>query len=57
MRSLQKTVNVGQPVVDRQHVDINMPQSSTQVRYINENASTSKILTHSYWEIMRSQMG
>jgi hypothetical protein len=39
-RPLQKTVNVSQPVVDRHLVDI--PQSSTQVRYRNENASTSK---------------
>jgi hypothetical protein len=33
-------VNVSQPVVDRHLVDI--PQSSTQARYRNENASTSE---------------
>jgi hypothetical protein len=33
-------MNVSQPVVDRHLVDI--PQSSTQVRYRNENASTSE---------------
>jgi hypothetical protein len=37
--SLQKIVNVDQPVVDRHLVDINMPQSSTQAYYINENSS------------------
>jgi hypothetical protein len=37
---LQKTLNVNQPVVDRHLVDI--PQSSTQACYRNENASTSK---------------
>jgi hypothetical protein len=37
--SLQKIVNVDQPVVDRHLVDINMPQSSTQAHYINENSS------------------
>jgi hypothetical protein len=42
MRPLQKVVNVGQPMVDRHLVDINMPQSSTQACYINENTSTSK---------------
>jgi hypothetical protein len=41
-RPLQKAVNVGQPMVDRHLVDINMPQSSTQARYINKNASTSE---------------
>jgi hypothetical protein len=41
-RPLQKMVNVSQPVVDRHLVDINMPQSSTQACYINENASMSK---------------
>jgi hypothetical protein len=40
MRPLQKTVNVSQPGVDRHLVDI--PQSSTQVRYRNESASTSE---------------
>jgi hypothetical protein len=40
MRILQKIVNVSQPVVDRHLVDI--PQSSIQVHYRNENASTSK---------------
>jgi very-short-patch-repair endonuclease len=41
MMHLQKTVNVSrQPVVDRHLVDI--PQSSTQARYRNENASTSE---------------
>jgi hypothetical protein len=40
MRPLQKTVVVSQPVVDRHLVDI--PQSSTQVRYRNENAITSE---------------
>jgi hypothetical protein len=39
-RPLQKTVNVSQLVVDKHLVDI--PQSSTQARYRNENASTSK---------------
>jgi hypothetical protein len=39
-RPLHKTVNVSQPVVDRHFVDI--PQSSTQARYRNENASMSK---------------
>jgi hypothetical protein len=39
-RSLQKTVNAYQPVVDRHLVDI--PQSSTQAYYRNENASTSE---------------
>jgi hypothetical protein len=29
-------------VVDRHLADINMPQSSTRARYINENASTSE---------------
>jgi hypothetical protein len=48
-RPLQKTVNVGQQVVDRHLVDINMPQYSTQAH--------RKTLTHLYWEIMRSQMG
>jgi protein associated with RNAse G/E len=33
---------VGQPMVDRHLVDLNMSQSSTQARYINENASTSE---------------
>jgi hypothetical protein len=40
MRPLQNTVNVSQPRVDRHLVDI--PQSSTQPRYRNENASTSE---------------
>jgi hypothetical protein len=40
MRPLQKIVNVSQHVVDRHLVDI--PQSSAQVRYRNENASMSK---------------
>jgi hypothetical protein len=44
MRPLQKIVNVSQPVVVRHHVDNSTPQSSTQVRYINENASTSENL-------------
>jgi hypothetical protein len=39
-RSLQKIVNVSQLVVDRHLMDI--PQSSTQARYRNENASTLK---------------
>jgi hypothetical protein len=39
-RPLQKTMNVSQRVVDRHLVDI--PQSSTQACYRNENASTSK---------------
>jgi hypothetical protein len=39
-RPLQKTVNVSQHVVDRHLVDI--PQSSTQARYRNENVSTSE---------------
>jgi hypothetical protein len=42
MRHLQNTLNVSQPVVDTHLVDINMPQSSIQACYINENASTSK---------------
>jgi hypothetical protein len=37
-RPLQKTVNVSQPLVNRHLVYI--PQSSTQARYRNENAST-----------------
>jgi hypothetical protein len=37
---LQKIVNVSQPRVDRHLVDI--PQSSTQACYRNENASTSE---------------
>jgi hypothetical protein len=40
MMPLQKTVNVSQPLVDRHLVDI--PQSSTQARYKNENTRTSK---------------
>jgi hypothetical protein len=40
MRSLQKTVNVSQPMAHRHLVDI--PQSSTQARYRKENSSTSK---------------
>jgi hypothetical protein len=40
MRPLQKIVNVSQHVVDRHLVDI--PQSSTQARYRNESANTSK---------------
>jgi hypothetical protein len=39
-RPLQKIVNVSQLVVDRHLMDI--PQSSTQARYRNENASTLK---------------
>jgi hypothetical protein len=39
-RPLQKIMNVSQHVVDRHLVDI--PQSSTQARYRNENASMSK---------------
>jgi hypothetical protein len=42
MRDLQKAVNVSQPVLDRDLVDIYMPQSSTQAHYINENARTPK---------------
>jgi hypothetical protein len=37
---LQKIVNVNQPRVDRHLMDI--PQSSTQVRYRKESASTSE---------------
>jgi hypothetical protein len=33
-------VNVGQPVVDRHPMNNNIPQSSIQARYINENTST-----------------
>jgi hypothetical protein len=33
---------VSQPGVDRQLVDINILQSSTQTQYINENASMSE---------------
>jgi hypothetical protein len=40
MRPLQKIVNVSQLVVDRHLVDI--PQSTTQARYRNENARTSE---------------
>jgi hypothetical protein len=40
MMPLQKTVNVSQPMIDKHIVDI--PQSSTQARYGNENASTSE---------------
>jgi hypothetical protein len=40
MRPLQKTVNMSQLMVDRHIMDI--PQSSTQARYRNENASTSE---------------
>jgi hypothetical protein len=36
-------MNVSQPVVDRHLVNINIIQSSTQVRYINETARTLKI--------------
>jgi hypothetical protein len=36
---LQKTVNMSQPRVDRRLVDI--PQSSTQARYRNENVSNA----------------
>jgi hypothetical protein len=39
-RLLQKKVNMSEPVIDSHFVDI--PQSSSQVRYRNENASTSK---------------
>jgi hypothetical protein len=39
-RPLQKAVNVSQPMVDRHHMDI--PQSSTQVRYRKESASMSE---------------
>jgi hypothetical protein len=42
MMPLQNTVNVSQHVVDRHLVDI--PQSSTQVRYRKESASTSENL-------------
>jgi hypothetical protein len=35
-------VNVSQHVVDRHLVDNNIPQSSTQACYINENARTSE---------------
>jgi hypothetical protein len=41
--TIQKTMNVSQPVVDRHLVNINIIQSSTQVRYINETARTLKI--------------
>jgi hypothetical protein len=54
-RSLQKIVNVSQPRVDRHLVDI--PQSSTEMHYRNENASTLETLMPSYWEIMRHQQG
>jgi hypothetical protein len=40
MRPLQKIVNVSQLVVDRHLVDI--PQSTTQACYRNENARTSE---------------
>jgi hypothetical protein len=55
MRPPQKIVNVSQPVVDRHFVDI--PQSSTQACYRNENASTSETLVISYWGIMIHQQG
>jgi hypothetical protein len=42
IRHPQKTVNVNQSVVYRHLVDNNIPQSSTQACYINENASTSE---------------
>jgi hypothetical protein len=42
MMPLQKTANVSQRVVDRHHVDIDIPQSSTQPRYINETATMSE---------------
>jgi hypothetical protein len=42
MRSLQKIVNVSQPMIDRHIVNINMPQSRTQARNVNDNASTSE---------------
>jgi hypothetical protein len=42
MMPLQKTANVSQRVVDRHHVDIDIPQSSTQARYINETATMSE---------------
>jgi hypothetical protein len=42
MRPLPKIGNVSQPGFDRHLVDI--PQSSTQARYRNENASTSENL-------------
>jgi hypothetical protein len=41
-RLLQKIVNVGQLMVGRHPVDNNIPQSTTQTRYINENGSTSE---------------
>jgi hypothetical protein len=40
MMPLQKIANVSQPMIDRHLVDI--PQSSTQAHYRNENASTSE---------------
>jgi hypothetical protein len=57
MRPLQKIVNVSQPWVDSHLVDINIPQSSTQARYINENVAHQKTLMILYWEILRHQMG
>jgi hypothetical protein len=42
IRHPQKIVNVSQSVVYRHLVDNNIPQSSTQACYINENASTSE---------------
>jgi hypothetical protein len=54
-RSLQKTVNVSQPMVDKHLMDI--PQSSTQACYRNENASMSETLVISYWGIMIHQQG
>jgi hypothetical protein len=42
MMPLQKIVNVSQHVVDKHLVDNNIPQSSTQACYINENARTSE---------------
>jgi hypothetical protein len=41
-RHIQKIVNVSQPVVDRHPVDTNIPHSSTQMCYINENTRTSE---------------
>jgi capsular polysaccharide biosynthesis protein len=49
-------MKLNQPLVERHQVDINIPQSSSQARNINET-ETSENLTHSYWEIIRSQMG
>jgi hypothetical protein len=55
MRPFQKTVNVSQPMINRHLVEIS--QSSTQARYRNKNASTSKNPDDFVLGIMRHQRG